>query len=341
MPILLLVVIELESENLSQIAAAGFELHLASDASERVKIIETVGESIRAVLTNGSTGLDAKEIAALPKLEIICALGAGYEKVDLAAAGARGIVVTNGPGTNDASVADHAMALLMAIARGIVQADSAARSGEWARSRYPRPMISGKKLGILGLGNIGEQIARRGAGGFGMTVAYHNRKPRDGSPWVYLPSATALAQWSDFMVIATPGGATTTHLVDTTVLDALGVDGFLINIARGSVVDTAALIDALENNRIRGAALDVIEGEPNIPSRAARLKNLILTPQYCRPFARSCASDCSTRSWQPGGAFQWTHGADARRLVPDYPSGGLQRSYREVAFLADILLSRL
>lgn len=278
MSIPLLVLVELAPESLARIKDAGFELHVAPKASERAAVIQAVGDSIRAVLTNGSTGLGAGEIAVLPKLEIICALGAGYEKVDVAAAQARGIVVTNGPGTNDTSVADHAMALIMSIARGIVQADAAVRRGEWAISRQPRPMISGKRLGILGLGNIGEQIARRGAEGFGMTVAYHNRKPRDGSSWLYLPSAKALAEWSNFLVVATPGGAATTHLVDTAVLDALGAEGFLVNIARGSVVDTSALIDALTHGRIGGAALDVVEGEPNVPGELAALRNVILTP---------------------------------------------------------------
>lgn len=278
MSIPLLVVIELTHESLSCLEKAGFEIHVAPMASARQALTQAVGDSIRAVLTNGSVGLSADEIAALPKLEIICALGAGYENIDLAAARARRIVVTNGPGTNDASVADHAMALLMAITRGIVQADAATRRGDWAISRQPRPIISGKRLGILGLGNIGEQIAQRGAKGFGMSVAYHNRKPRDGSPWRYFPSVIALAEWSDFLIVATPGGVSTTHLIDSAVLDALGANGFLVNIARGSVVDTAALIEVLTQRRISGAALDVVEGEPNVPSGLAELHNVILTP---------------------------------------------------------------
>jgi lactate dehydrogenase-like 2-hydroxyacid dehydrogenase len=139
-------------------------------------------------------------------------------------------------------------------------------------------MISGKKLGILGLGTIGAQIAQRGAGGFGMAIAYHSRTPRDGSPYLYLPSPAALAEWSDFMVIATPGGAATKHLVNAAVIDALGPDGFLINIARGSVVDTTALIEALKDRRLGGAALDVIDGEPDVPSELIALDNVILTP---------------------------------------------------------------
>lgn len=278
MAIPLLVTIELAPGHLSRLAAAGFETHYAPTATDRAQAVEHNGGRIRAVLTNGSRGLDASVIAALPKLNIICALGAGYENIDVTAAKARNIIVTHGPGTNDTSVADHAMALLMAIARGIVQSDSAVRRGEWAASRQLRPMISGKRLGILGLGNIGEQIARRASAGFGMSVAYHSRTPRADSAWHYLPSPVALAQWSDFLVVATPGGAMTWHLVDDAVLSALGPDGFLINIARGSVVDTAALIDALKKRHIAGAALDVVEGEPDVPAELIAQENVIITP---------------------------------------------------------------
>lgn len=278
MSIPLLVTIELAPEHLSRLNAAGFETHYAPTATDRSQAVEHNGENIRAVLTNGSTGLDATVISALPELEIICALGAGYENIDVSAATSRNIVITHGPGTNDTSVADHAMALLMAIARGVVQSDLAVKRGEWASSRQLRPMISGKKLGILGLGNIGEQIARRGSAGFGMSVAYYNRTPRTGVRWHYIESPVALAQWSDFLVIATPGGAMTKHLVNDAVLDALGPDGFLINIARGSVVDTAALINALQKERIGGAALDVVEGEPNVPAELSALDNVIITP---------------------------------------------------------------
>jgi lactate dehydrogenase-like 2-hydroxyacid dehydrogenase len=278
MPIPLLLLIELAPGSLARVKAAGFDVHLAANPADRARVIGAVGADIRAVLTNGSIGITAADIAALPKLEIICALGAGFERIDLAAARARGLVVTHGPGTNDASVADHTMALLMAIARGIPQADAAAKRGDWARSRQPRPMISGKRLGILGLGMIGRKIAERGVGGFGMAVAYHNRRALPDSPYLYCPTPGALAEWADFMVVATPGGAATARLVDASVLDALGPDGFLINIARGSVVDTGALIDALAQGRIAGAALDVVDGEPEVPEGLAQLGNVILTP---------------------------------------------------------------
>jgi lactate dehydrogenase-like 2-hydroxyacid dehydrogenase len=274
----LLVLIELAPHGLTRLESAGFELHVALNAERRRAAIRNLGDDIQAVLTNGSTGLSAEEITALPRLEIICAQGAGYEKIDVGTARARNIIVTYGPGTNDASVADHAMTLLMSIARGIPQADAAVRRGEWAGARQPRPMIFGKKLGILGLGNIGQQIARRGALGFDMIVAYHNRTPREDVPYLYCPTPAALAEWADFLVISTPGGAQTRHLIDRKVLDALGPQGFLINIARGSVVDTAALIEALQDHRIAGAALDVVDGEPEVPKELMPLTNLIMTP---------------------------------------------------------------
>lgn len=274
----ILVLIELAASRLARLQAAGFTLHLAPTAQLRAQAISNLGPRVQAVLTNGSTGLAAAEMAALPHLGIICAQGAGYEQIDLVAARARGIQVSHGPGTNDESVADHAFALLMALVRGIVQADAAVRHGQWAQSRQPRPLLSRKKLGILGLGTIGQQIAQRGAGGFGMPVAYHSRRPRADSSFHYFHTPLALAAWADFLVVATPGGAGTLHLVDGPVLQALGANGYLVNIARGSVVDSVALAHALEQKQIAGAALDVVEGEPEVPSQLLGLDNLILTP---------------------------------------------------------------
>ncbi|WP_191488271.1 2-hydroxyacid dehydrogenase [Pseudomonas sp. FEN] len=274
----LLVLIELAPESLAHLEAAGFKAHMAVSAEAKAGTIKAIGPQVQAVLTNGSTGLSVVDMAALPQLRIVCAQGAGYEKIDLLAARARNIIVTHGPGTNDASVADHAIALLMAIVRGIPQADAAVRRGQWSQSRQPRPMLSKKKLGILGLGNIGQQIARRGIGGFEMSVGYHSRRPREGSPFSYFDTPVALASWADFLIVATPGGASTFHLVDAAVLNALGPNGYLVNIARGSVVDTVALISALTNREVAGAALDVVEGEPDVPAAFANLNNLILTP---------------------------------------------------------------
>lgn len=275
-PIELIVGIELQPNRLARLRAA-FTVHYAPTPADRAAAIAAAGDRARAVLTNGSTGWSADQIAALPRLEIILALGAGYENIDLAAARRRGIVVTNGAGANDSSVADHAMALLLAVVRDIPQVDRAVRQGAWKRSRGLRPSIAGKRLGIIGLGTIGTLIARR-ASGFDLTIAYHNRRPRAELPFRYVASPRELARDSDFLIVACPGGAATFHLVDRAVLEDLGPAGFLVNIARGSVVDTEALIAALRDGGIAGAALDVIEGEPAVPDALTALPNIVFTP---------------------------------------------------------------
>ncbi|WP_074012078.1 2-hydroxyacid dehydrogenase [Candidatus Sodalis sp. SoCistrobi] len=234
--------------------------------------------AIEVLLTIGSLGISAQDMAKLPALRLICCLGVGYERVCLAAAAARGISVTHGRGTNDTSVADHALALMLAVMRDIAPLDRAVRRGQWQDVRRLRPQPSGKRVGILGLGTIGRNIAERCARGFAMEVGYHNRRPVADSDYYYCASATALAQWCDILVIATPGGAATRHLVDAAVLEALGAEGFLINIARGSVVETAALTAALQTQAIAGAALDVIEGEPEVPAALLAQDNLLITP---------------------------------------------------------------
>ncbi|MNJ45049.1 Glyoxylate/hydroxypyruvate reductase B [compost metagenome] len=228
------------------------------------------------MLTRGPLGLTADEIAALANLKIICVIGAGYEQVDLAAAAVRGITVTNGAGANANAVADHAMALLLAVVRDIPRADASTRRGEW--NRVISPSVSGKRLGILGLGAVGLAIAKRAAQGFDMQVNYHNRNPRQDAPYHYCESPLALAQASDFLIVATPGGATTRQLIDTPVLEALGADGFLVNIARASVVSTADMVQALRTGVIAGAALDVFDDEPAVPEALKALGNVVLTP---------------------------------------------------------------
>lgn len=168
------------------------------------------------------------------------------------------------------------MALLLGAARHLPQADAWVRQGHW--NGFMGPQVSGKRLGIVGLGTIGLEIARRGANGFGMTVGYYNRRPRPESGYTYHDSPLALAEASDFLVVATPGGTDTRHLVNAAVLDALGPQGYLVNIARGSVVDTEALIAALAERRIAGAGLDVVEGEPVVPPALLKLDNVVLTP---------------------------------------------------------------
>jgi len=257
--------------------AQQFDLLYAPDEAQRVAAIAAHADAFRAVLTIGSIGLTAAEIDAMSKLELVCVLGAGHENVDVGHAKARGIVVANGAGANADCVADHAMALLLAAVRGLAPFDRACRAGVWRTELPLRPDVSHRRLGIVGFGAIGQKIARRAAG-FEMQIGWHGRTRRDDVPYPWFDSVTALAAWCDFMVVATPGGAGTRHLIDAAVLDALGPDGFLVNIARGSVVDTAALAEALRSGRLLGAGLDVYESEPEPPAALIGLDNVLLTP---------------------------------------------------------------
>ncbi|MEJ5040201.1 2-hydroxyacid dehydrogenase [Pseudomonas sp. B21-036] len=271
-----LVLVETVDDYLPLLEQAGFELIRAQTPALRAEAIARHGGAIDAVLTRGPLGLRADEIAALPHLKIICVIGAGYEEVDLAAAAARDITVTNGAGANATAVADHALALLFAIVRDITRADATTRLGQW--NRVISPSLSGKRLGVLGLGATGLAIARRAALGFDMQVSYHNRRPRTDVPYTWCESPLALAGEVDFLIVATPGGAGTRHLVDAAVLDALGPQGFLVNIARASVVDTDAMVAALREGRIAGAGLDVFDAEPEVPQALKALDNVVLTP---------------------------------------------------------------
>ena len=272
----LLALMFLSDEHCTQLSQS-FDLIYAPDAAQATAAIATHGARIAAVLTIGSTGLSAAQIDALPQLSLICALGAGYENIAVAHAKARGIVVANGAGTNDDCVADHAWGLLIAAVRGIPKLDSLTRRGVWRTALPLPPNVSHKRLGIIGLGTIGKKIAQR-ALGFEMEVAYHNRTARPDVPHRYFAEVTALAQWADFLVVATPGGAGTRHLVNAQVLDALGPNGYVVNIARGSVIDTQALAQALQSGRIAGAGLDVYESEPAPPAELLALDTVVLTP---------------------------------------------------------------
>lgn len=257
---------------------ARFRVIDAPDPARRAAAIAEHADEIELVLTNGATGFRADEIAALPRLKLLAAQGAGYENLDIAAAKARGVAVCNGAGTNDDCVADHTLALLLASVRALPQQGAALRAGVWRDALPLYPHFAGRRLGIVGLGAIGRKIAARAAA-FGMVIGYHNRRPRDDAgAATWFDSPTSLATWADDLVVATPGGAGTTHIVDAGVLAALGPGGHVVNIARGSCIDTAALAAALRTGQIAGAALDVYEGEPRPPEALVGLPNVILTP---------------------------------------------------------------
>lgn len=257
--------------------AVPFEVIYAPDSQQAAQAIALDGGRIHVVLTIGAIGLSAVQMDAMPQLRMVGALGAGYENIDLAHAQSRGISVSNGAGTNDSCVADHAFGLVIAAVRGIVRLDKLTRQGTWRNDIPLPPNVSGKRLGVLGMGTIGQKIARRGQA-FDMPIGYHNRKPKDGVDYSYFASVLELAQWADVLVVATPGGAATKHLVNAQVLQALGPQGYVVNIARGSVIDTAALAQALRTGQLAGAGLDVYESEPLPPAELLALENVVLTP---------------------------------------------------------------
>ncbi len=231
-----------------------------------------------ALVTSGGRGADAALIEALPALELIAVYGVGYDKVDVEAAARRNVAVTNTPDVLTADVADMALALTLALARRIVDGDAFVRSGAWATEAMPLTgNVSGRKVGIVGLGRIGEAIARRFAG-FDTEIGYWNRSPKPSSPWQAFPTPAALSAWADILVVAVAGGGDTVGLVDAPTIAALGRDGLVVNISRGTTVDEAALIAALESGAIAGAGLDVFRDEPAIDPRFSRLGNVVLSP---------------------------------------------------------------
>lgn len=247
------------------------------DLDERAAYFQTAHPGVEIVLTNGTRGITAHEIDHLPDLKIVSAFGAGYENVDFKTLRSKGIAATHGPGTNAKSVADHAMALLLGSARRMVAMHNVVQNGGWATANYQWPSVYGKRLGILGLGRIGMEIAKR-AQGFDLEIGYHNRSERNDVSYQYHANLLSLAKWADLLILASPGSPSTHHVVNKEVLTALGTDGIVVNIGRGSIIDTDALIDALKTGLIACAGLDVVEDEPAIPKGIIGLENLIVSP---------------------------------------------------------------
>ena len=256
---------------------AVFEVHDRTHQSDPAAFAE-VAPRVRAIAASGESKVPRELIAQLPKLEMISVFGVGYDGVDVAAARERGIAVTHTPNVLNDEVADLAMALVLAVSRRLVEADRYVRGGQWLKGPMPLARkVSGTRMGIVGLGRIGQAIATR-AEAFGMSVAYTSRNAKPGVAYRYFPSAEALAAEVEFLVVITPGGAATRKLIDAKVLAALGKKGYLVNVARGSVVDEAALVAALQAGTIAGAALDVFENEPNVPEALFGLDNVVLVP---------------------------------------------------------------
>ena len=250
---------------------------LGVDRSNGQEQINLRGEEIEFVLTNGANGLLPIEIDAMPKLKLICSLGVGFENVAIEHARRCGIPVCNAAGTNHVAVADHAMAILLAAIRRVTFLNNGVRHGLW-RDDIPRPPhVSGRKMGIFGLGAVGTEIAKR-ARGFDMEIGYNSRSRKDQLGFRWFENINSLAQWCDYLIIAAPASEETYHVVNGDVLNFLGPDGVLVNVARGTLVDTNAVATALKQKRIWAAALDVYEFEPTPPSQLFEFDNAILTP---------------------------------------------------------------
>ena len=255
-----------------------YTVHDFINSKDPEKLLSEVGPRIRGILAGGTKGPNANLINRLENLEIIASFSVGYDATDVLAAQERGVIVTHTPEVLTGDVADLAMTFILMAPRRIGESERFLRSGKWMQGRMDLgATVRGMRLGILGLGRIGRAVARR-AEVFGLNIGYFDILPLGDLQYRSYPTLHDLAEASDILLVTCQGGETTRNLVDSPVLDALGPDGFLINTARGSIVDQPALVTALQENRIAGAALDVFHAEPEVPAELMTMENVILTP---------------------------------------------------------------
>ena len=255
-------------------------LHVLFDAPDREAFIKANGDKIRAIaVAYTADKVDAAFMQRFPKLEQISSFGVGYDHIDAKWAGAHGITVTNTPEVLNEEVADTALGLLLCTVREFPQADRYVRAGKWTKAQYPlsKATLRNRTVGMVGMGRIGRAIARR-LEAFGVPVVYHSRNPQDGVTYKYYPKLVDMARDVDTLMIIVPGGAATKNMINAEVLKALGPDGIVINMARGSVIDEPALIDALKNRTIFSAGLDVFAKEPEVPAELLAMDNIVLFP---------------------------------------------------------------
>jgi lactate dehydrogenase-like 2-hydroxyacid dehydrogenase len=256
-----------------------YALHRLWQADDRTRFLAEVGPRVRAAVTNGIVGIKGEVIEALPALEIIGVFGVGVDAVDLAMARAHGVRVTNTPDVLTEGVAELGMALLLAVARRIPFNDRHVRAGRWPIEGDPAlsSSLAGRRLGIVGLGRIGRRVAQL-AEAFGMEIRYGGPRPKDDVRWPYYDDLVEMARDVDCLMLTCKGGAETAGLIGREVIEALGPEGWLINVSRGSVVDEPALVDALGDGRLGAAGLDVFAKEPHVPEALLGLDNVVLQP---------------------------------------------------------------
>jgi lactate dehydrogenase-like 2-hydroxyacid dehydrogenase len=279
------------------------------------------GPRIRAIaMTGGHAPLDEAYMRQFPKLEIISSFGVGYDNIDAKAAARLGILVTNTPGVLDDEVADTTLGLMIMTVRQLPQAERYLRAGQWTvKGAYPlSPSLRGRTVGILGLGRIGKAIATR-ITAFGLDVVYHGRHAQADVPYRYYSSLVDMAKAVDILIVVAPGGPGTWHIINAEVLEALGPDGVLINVARGTLVDERALIEALRNKTILAAGLDVFEKEPSVPQELIALENAVLLPHVGSASikTRQAMAECVVSN-----LFAWADGEPPLTPVPETPWQG-------------------
>ncbi len=255
-----------------------FEIHKLWEAPDKDALLAKVAPTTRVIATDGTRGAGADLMRKLPKLEIVGCQGVGVDAIDLGYAREHKVIVTNTPDVLNDEVADTAMALLLATVRRIPQGDRYVREGKWLKAHMPlTDTLRNRTLGMVGFGRIGKVIAKRAAA-FDLKIVYHTRTLQTDQPYVHYPRLVEMARDVDILMAIVPGGAATKHMINAQVLEALGPTGYLINVARGSVVDEAALIKALEQKKIAGAGLDVFENEPTVPEAFFKMENVVLAP---------------------------------------------------------------
>lgn len=265
--------------SLTQNLARDFTVHNRWEIKDLDAWLASSGHQIRGIVTSGVMGTDNALLERLPNLEVISSFGVGYDAVDISYIASRGIQLSNTPDVLNNAVADTALALLLCVSRKVSEAERFVRSGQWTTGKFPLGRdLTGKTCGIVGLGKIGKTIARRAAA-FDMNIAYFRRgQAYPDVSYTHYADLNELAKASDYLVVIVPGGPDTEKLINAQVLQALGPDSYLINVARGSVVDEKALVASLQAGGIAGAALDVFEDEPNVPAELLNMNQVVLTP---------------------------------------------------------------